>query len=98
MTKNIFRRPRELLRMLSESIERSFVEEIPDIWKEAGRYVRWFREKSTDVVYALEEPNASSKGTCWELEPKELFPEARIAPIGCLSNECELRKWAQNPG
>ena len=77
---------RELLRMLAESIERGFVEEIPNTWKGPGRYVRWFREKSTGVVYALEEPNAPSRGTWWKLEPEELFPEATIAPTGRLLN------------
>jgi hypothetical protein len=77
---------RELLRMLSEAFGRGFIEEIPNTWNGAGRYVRWFREKSTGVVYALEEPNAPSSNTRWELEPKELFPEAIIAPIVRLTN------------
>ncbi len=77
---------RELLRMLSESIERGFVEEIPNTWKGVGRFVKWFREKSTGVVYALEEPDDHSRGSWWELEPKDLFPDKTIAPIGRLPN------------
>jgi hypothetical protein len=76
---------RELLPMLSESIERGFVEEIPNTWKGAGRFVRWSREKSTGVVYALEEPDDHS-GSWWELEPEDLFPDKIIAPMGRLPN------------
>jgi len=76
----------DLLRMLSEAIERGFVEEIPNRWKGPGRFVKWFRENGTGVVYALEEPNAPSRGTWWELGPEELVPDAIIAPTGRLPN------------
>ncbi len=72
----------ELVRMLSEAIEDGLVEEIPNTWKGPGRFVQWFREKSTGVVYALEEPNAPSTGSWRELEPKDLFPDTTIAPLG----------------
>jgi hypothetical protein len=77
---------RELLRMLSEAIERGFVEEIPNRWKGPGRFVRWFREKDTGVVYALEGPDDKSGGAWWELGPEDLFPDTIIAPIGRLPN------------
>ncbi len=76
---------RELLRMLSEAIERGFVEEIPNTWKGPGRFVRWFREKTTGVVYALEEPN--DHGGSWrELEPEDLYPGVPIAKTTRLPN------------
>jgi hypothetical protein len=84
-----FRSPydyRELLRMLSEAIQEGLVEEIPNTWKGPGRFVRWFREKSTGVVYALGEPEGPSAGSWRELEPNDLFPDAIIAPISRLPN------------
>jgi hypothetical protein len=76
----------ELLRKLSEAIERGFVEEIPNTWKGIYRHSRWFREKSTGVVYALDQPEAPARGSWRELTAEEMFPDATIAPIGRLPN------------
>jgi hypothetical protein len=37
---------RELLRKLSEAIERGFVEEIPNMWKGTGRVLGGFEKKA----------------------------------------------------
>jgi hypothetical protein len=76
----------KLLEMLSEAIEMGLVEEIPNTWKGPGRFVRWFREKETGVVYALEEPNPPSTGSWRKLEPEEQFRDANFARPGGIPN------------
>jgi hypothetical protein len=75
----------EVLRMLSQAIERGWVEEIPvSIKRPVAWNERWFREKETGEVYLLEIPDPPSTGTWRAVEPRELFPEA---PIGVAGRE-----------
>jgi hypothetical protein len=60
----------ELLRKLSEAIERGFVEEIPNTRTGIYRHSRWFPDT----------------GSWDELTPKQMFPDATIAPMGRLPN------------
>ncbi len=64
----------ELKRMLSETIERGFVEEVPVMITRPvpSHTERWYRDKETGEIYSLIPPEAPSQG-CWErVELKDL--------------------------
>jgi hypothetical protein len=53
---------RELHRMLSEAIERGYVEQIPVIKPSWSYREIWYRDKETGEIYALTEPGERSFG------------------------------------
>jgi hypothetical protein len=73
---------RELVRMLTEAIERGFVEELQSQKNAMGERARLFREIETGVVYALGDPGERWFGSWWEVEPSQFFPEKAIRPVG----------------
>lgn len=70
----------EVVRMLSQAIERGWVEEIPvAIRRPVPWDEKWFREKETGEVYLLEAPNPPATGTWRPVEPDELFPGVPVS-------------------
>jgi hypothetical protein len=70
----------DVLRMLSQAMERGWVEEVPVTIKRPVAWdERWFREKDTGEVYLLEVPNPPSTGSWRPVEPEELFPGVVVA-------------------
>jgi hypothetical protein len=63
----------ELKRMLSETIERGFVEEVPVmITRTVPMVERWYRDKETGEIYSLIPPEAPSRGAWERVELKDL--------------------------
>ena len=64
----------ELKRMLSETIERGFVEEVPVMITRPvpSHAERWYREKETGEIYSLTPPEAPSQGAWERIDIEEL--------------------------
>jgi hypothetical protein len=67
----------EFLRRLSQALEEGWIEEIPvAIKRQVSRNERWFREKSSEEIYVLED--LEGKPSSWRpVEPEDLL---RAAP------------------
>lgn len=65
---------KELKRMLSESIERGYVERIP-VMKPSrfGRHHEWYLDKETGEIYVLVEPEEDGHSGWWDsVDPSDL--------------------------
>jgi hypothetical protein len=65
----------ELKRMLSEAIERGYVESVPVMIKRNfANPETWYREIETGIIFALTHPEEERvSGTWMEIEPQELI-------------------------
>jgi len=52
----------ELRRMLSEAVERGFVEQVPRKWITWSQEEVWYRDRETGEIYALTGPSERSLG------------------------------------
>lgn len=66
----------EFLRMLHQTIDRGFVEEIDPIKTSKFQCEKWFREKETGIVYALSEPDFPARGSWSQVNMFDFFPKS----------------------
>ena len=77
---------REFRRKFALALDQGWIEEIPvAIMREVPRNERWFRDKESGEVYALE--IAPEKGASWRPVPiEDLFPSRPISVGNDLKN------------
>ena len=65
---------RELQRMISEAIERGYVEEVPVMITRAHPWTEnWYKDKETGEIYSLMPPEFPAKGSWERVDPQELI-------------------------
>ncbi len=63
----------QLRRMLSEAIERGFVEEVPRKWISWSQEEIWYRDRETGEIYALTGPSERSFGRWNRVDSQDLL-------------------------